>query len=125
MALHSRKRFISTLQAVFQHEPEEEHMFRARSVPRGMSPQRSIVAEYIRSGSRPSSPATSRTASVIPVSLDALCLMHSLCLWAQLHCSCAQASHLRQPATSRMACELSCAICNPQPGLRQSADYIC
>ena len=49
-------------------------MFRARSVPRGMSPQRSPVAEYIRTGSRPSSPATSRTASVIPVSLDTLYL---------------------------------------------------
>ena len=68
-------------------------MFRARSVPRGMSPQRSIVAEYIRTGSRPSSPATSRTASVIPVSLDALYLMRFLCLWAQLHCRCAHASY--------------------------------
>ena len=79
-------------------------MFRARSVPRGMSPQRSIVAEYIRTGSRPSSPATSRTASVVPVSLDALYPVHLM--WAQLRCTGAHASHPLQPATGRMASEL-------------------
>ena len=37
--------------AAMKAEAEPERMFRARSVPRGMSPQRSRVADYIRIGS--------------------------------------------------------------------------
>ena len=37
--------------AAMKAEAEPERRFRARAVPRGMSPQRSQVADYIRIGS--------------------------------------------------------------------------
>lgn len=37
--------------ASLKREAEPERLFRARSVPRGMSPQRSRVADYIKVGS--------------------------------------------------------------------------
>lgn len=51
---------------------EPDRMFRARSVPRGMSPQRSRVADYIRVGS--------------PVQRGGSTQVHPCCCNAELHC---------------------------------------
>lgn len=52
-------------------EAEPDRMFRARSVPRGMSPQRSRVADYIKVGS----PIQRGSSTQVIASFNALLLL--------------------------------------------------
>ena len=51
-------------------EAEPDRVFRARSVPRGMSPQRSRVADYIKVGS----PIQRGSSTQVPHRCPALCV---------------------------------------------------